>query len=322
MRPFCMQTNVVCPALPLIARCSQEENVKQYECVLSRKRSIQKVMSFPLIISSSEGVGCLEWNKPAHLHFCQHEYFFHDTDNSLCVYCIWSYKVVFFTAVLHQRYTFSTLSRCEKYEPQRRSQGQTALKADNTWWQNRLQCGRVLQGLQRFGIQLWNTSQTEPFPSASWSTSAWHKVRSLFNFSQSPFIYHATYQIHRYNWLTGCFFFLYWMISLSVPVRSTEELGLFLISFQIYFCIWKKSTSVRMNMKSMLSSPENDSIGCLFKLKRAMFMLRTMAQQEVWCCYSEIWLSLWRSGWTVQNVMTHKTEICIIYSMVSINNNH
>lgn len=180
----------------------------------------------------------------------------------------------------------------------------------------------VLQGLQRFGIQLWNTSQTEPFPSASWSTSAWHKVRSLFNSSQSPFIYHATYQIHRYNWLTGCFFSLYWMISLSVSVRSTEELGLFLISFQIYFCIWKKSTSVRMNMKSMLSSPENDSIGCLFKLKRAMFMLRTMAQQEVWCCYSEIWLSLWRSGWMVQNVMTHKTEICIIYSMVSINNNH
>lgn len=136
MRPFCMQTNVVCPALPLIARCSQEENVKQYECVLSRKRSIQKVMSFPLIISSSEGVGCLEWNKPAHLHFCQHEYFFHDTDNSLCVYCIWSYKVVFFTAVLHQRYTFSTLSRCEKYEPQRRSQGQTALKAEITVWKS------------------------------------------------------------------------------------------------------------------------------------------------------------------------------------------
>lgn len=33
------------------------------------------------------------------------------------------------------------------------------------------------------------------------------RALSLFNFSQSPFIYHARYQIHRYNWLTVVVFF-------------------------------------------------------------------------------------------------------------------
>ena len=109
---------------------------------------------------------------------------------------------------------------------------------------------------------LAHSEKTEPFPRAS-STIQLRDIRtlSLFNFWQSLSRHQPGWQICHYTTSAtstglissffGVFFFrrTEWF-PLPVSVRSTEEFSLSLILFQIHFCIWKESTSVKTNMKS------------------------------------------------------------------------
>lgn len=159
-----------------------------------------------------------------------------------------------------------------KYEAQKHVRGarQHVYRRLATWQQKSLQCGRILQGFQRFGTQLGNMFQTEPFPSVSGPIQL-HGIRTLplFNFWQSLFRHQARWQICHYSTSTGLTSFA--VLNDSSTSVSQIHWGVQSVSDLApdpLLHLEKKSTSVKKNMKSTLSSPEIHSIGCLFKLKR------------------------------------------------------
>lgn len=92
------------------------------------------------------------------------------------------------------------------------------------------------------------------------STSAWQKDTLLNCWMSDNLCSHIMQVCRSIQFINRDFSLPYWMISLSVSVRSTEEFSRSVILFQIHFCIWKKSTSVKKNMKSTQPSPEINSI--------------------------------------------------------------
>ena len=160
----------------------------------------------------------------------------------------------------------------------RRSEATAAclLRTDYTLQENSSQCGSILHRFQRFGRKLGDTFQKYVF---KYKPIQLHGMRTQpsFNFCQSAFRHQAGRQICHYTTgLTSSSVLS--DFSISVSVGSTEGFSLSLILFQIHFCIWQKSTSVKKNMKSRLSSPEIDSIGCLLIVRRTDVFV-----QYQWC---------------------------------------
>lgn len=88
--------------------------------------------------------------------------------------------------------------------------------------------GGIFRWLRRFATLLRDMMKQNRFQVLT--------IVSLFNFSQTC----STLDPSVIFLCCFIFFFLYWMISLSVSVRSAEEFSCCLILFQIHFCIWKK----------------------------------------------------------------------------------
>lgn len=255
MRPFYMQTNVL-PALPLIARCSQQENVKQASLLMCFVKEVLHPKGNVCPINHQHSGRC---GKSICI-FVNIKYVYDDTDESLCS--------VFVT--IEDFY----MKKYESHE-EMRGQGTMFIEINGTLQQNSLKCRRILQGLQTFGTQTGNMLPSECVPIHSCVTT----TPSLFNSWQSLFTHQPWWQIRHHTNINMAFSVLSDFF-INVWARSTEEFSLSLILFQIHFSIWKKSTSVKKNMKRRLSSQEIDSFGCLLKLE-PIFMFCSVAQQQV-----------------------------------------
>lgn len=223
---------------------------------MSRKFPIQKAMYVLLIMSTREGVGsqsiCISGDIKYPSWFLWFFMFFHHG--------------ILYTAALHQRARHFLLY----VDVKTRATKACLLKTYYTW-QNRLQCGRSPQGPYRFGAQQRSIFR-QHVSKRKWSDStAWHKHSVFVKFLTSVIPTSGGMVDLSLQYINKSFYhfvFCCWMIfvSINLPVRSTEEFSLPLILFQIHFCIWKKkSTSVKKNMKSRLSSQETGCVGCLLK---------------------------------------------------------
>lgn len=140
------------------------------------------------------------------------------------------------------------------------------------WLQQKsLQCGRTLQGFQRFGTQL--VDRTVSKCKRCYSTQL-HDIRmlSLFNFWQSLSRHQPDLSLHDIIYINRADFLSFSAVlndfSTSVSqihrgVQSVSDLvpDPLLHLEKIHFCQDEHE-------KRTLSPPEIDSIGCLFKLKR------------------------------------------------------
>lgn len=196
-----------------------------------------------------------------------------------------------------------------KYEAQKHVRGarQHVYRRLATWQQKSLQCGRILQGFQRFGTQLGNMFQTEPFPSVSGPIQL-HGIRTLplFNFWQSLFRHQARWQICHYSTSTGLTSFA--VLNDSSTSVSQIHWGVQSVSDLApdpLLHLEKNPLLSRRTWKAHCPLQRSTALVVCSNLKEPMFMFSTMAQQGVvWCPYSVVeWkLSLWRSGWMVQSV--------------------
>lgn len=176
---------------------------------------------------------------------------------------------------------------------------------------------------------IWHTDRKHVSPSESVPIQSRVAVTpSLFNFWQSLFTRQLWWQVHHYTNINRAFPWVEWFLYKCVWARSTEEFSLSLILFQIHFCVWRKSTSVKTNMKRRPSSQEIDSFGCLFKLE-TIFMLCSVAQQQV----VDRKLSLWAlsmatlDGWgtfivmdscMIRCVTNHESMLLLLYEHMKV----